>query len=100
MLKIGLFQETTIAHVRLPFTKFSTLDLLPLPKMIKLYERNVPEDSGPDTNPADIVHHFLLSICTRPGIGICFVDRGWYLHEASLLSISKASSTGSFVYSE
>jgi nucleolar pre-ribosomal-associated protein 1 len=28
--------------------------------------------------PADVVHHFLLAICTRPGIGICFKDRGWY----------------------
>jgi nucleolar pre-ribosomal-associated protein 1 len=24
------------------------------------------------------VHHFLLAICTRPGVGICFKDRGWY----------------------
>ena len=28
--------------------------------------------------PADLVHHFLLAICTRPGVGICFKDRGWY----------------------
>lgn len=24
------------------------------------------------------MHHFLLAICTRPGVGICFKDRGWY----------------------
>ena len=28
--------------------------------------------------PADIAHHFLLAICTRPGTGVCFKDRGWY----------------------
>jgi nucleolar pre-ribosomal-associated protein 1 len=28
--------------------------------------------------PADLVHHFLLAISTRPGVGICFKDRGWY----------------------
>jgi len=27
---------------------------------------------------ADLVHHFLLAICTRPGTGVCFTDRGWY----------------------
>lgn len=32
--------------------------------------------------PADLVHHFLLAICTRPGVGICFKDRGWYPRES------------------
>lgn len=27
------------------------------------------------------MHHFLLAICTRPGLGICFKDRGWYLRD-------------------
>ena len=31
--------------------------------------------------PADIAHHFLLAICTRPGTGICFKDSGWYPRE-------------------
>jgi len=31
--------------------------------------------------PADLAHHFLLAICTRPGTGICFKDRGWYPRE-------------------
>jgi hypothetical protein len=31
--------------------------------------------------PADLVHHFLLAICTRPGTGLCFKDNGWYPRE-------------------
>lgn len=31
--------------------------------------------------PADLAHHFLLAITTRPGSGICFKDRGWYSRE-------------------
>jgi nucleolar pre-ribosomal-associated protein 1 len=82
-LKIGLFQEATIAHVRLFFSfTGSIIVLLRSLKMIKLYERDAPEGSDPDKVPADIVHHFLLSICTRPGTGICFTDRGWYPHES------------------
>src|ERR1700733_765272 len=36
------------------------------------------DGAEPEHIPADLVHHFLLAICTRPGIGICFKDRGWY----------------------
>ena len=49
--------------------------------MVKLYERTVPEDKQGDHITADLVHHFLLAICTRPGTGICFRDRGWYPRE-------------------
>ncbi|KAJ7075360.1 ribosome 60S biogenesis N-terminal-domain-containing protein [Mycena crocata] len=34
--------------------------------------------NDPEHLPADLAHHFLLAICTRPGIGICFKDQGWY----------------------
>lgn len=48
---------------------------------MKLYARAVPEREGGLHVPADVVHHFLLAICTRPGQGICFKDRGWYPRE-------------------
>lgn len=48
---------------------------------MKLYDRAVPERDGGLHIPADVVHHFLLAICTRPGQGICFKDRGWYPRE-------------------
>ncbi|CAA7269153.1 unnamed protein product [Cyclocybe aegerita] len=63
-LKVGVFNELTIGH------------------LLKLYERAQPEDEDEEHIPADLVHHFLLAICTRAGVGICFKDRGWYPREA------------------
>ena len=48
---------------------------------MKLYERDRSEDKDPSRIPADLVHHFLLGLCSRPGFGICFKDRGWYPRE-------------------
>lgn len=45
---------------------------------MKLYERASAENADGDHIPADLVHHFLLATCTRPGLGICFKERGWY----------------------
>ncbi|KAF8812641.1 hypothetical protein BYT27DRAFT_7159048 [Phlegmacium glaucopus] len=59
-LKIGLFNEMIIGH------------------LIKLYDRHLSDDEDDDHVPANLVHHFLLATCTRPGTGICFKDRGWY----------------------
>ncbi|KAG9316606.1 ribosome 60S biogenesis N-terminal-domain-containing protein [Chiua virens] len=61
--KLGLFNELTVSH------------------LLKLYDRAAAESSGGEQVPADIVHHFLLAICTHPGQGICFRDRGWYPRE-------------------
>ncbi|KIK54460.1 hypothetical protein GYMLUDRAFT_1022449 [Collybiopsis luxurians FD-317 M1] len=59
--------------------------------LLALYSRTDLESSPPrgvqngpthdrdeDGVPADLVHHFLLALCTRPGQGICFRDQGWY----------------------
>ncbi len=43
-----------------------------------MYDRVDSEDDDSEHVPANIVHHFLLAICTRPGTGICFKDNGWY----------------------
>jgi len=45
---------------------------------LKLYARSDQEGSDAEAIPADLVHHFLLAVLTRPGIGLCFKDRGWY----------------------
>ncbi|KAF7365247.1 hypothetical protein MVEN_00396500 [Mycena venus] len=68
-LKIGLFSEITIAQ------------------LLKIYERANSEDDDPEHVPADVVHHFLLAICTRPGVGICFKDRGWYPRKSETDSV-------------
>ena len=36
----------------------------------------------------DVVHEFLLYICSNPGVGVCFQDAGWYTATAKT-SISK-----------
>jgi nucleolar pre-ribosomal-associated protein 1 len=53
-----------------------------LAQLAKLYDRVLPENEEADHIPADLLHHFLLAICTRPGVGICFKDRGWYPRES------------------
>ncbi|KAI6003337.1 ribosome 60S biogenesis N-terminal-domain-containing protein [Pisolithus marmoratus] len=63
-LKIGVFGEAALSH------------------LVKLYDRAAPEKEGELHVPADIVHHFLLATCSRPGQGICFKDRGWYPRES------------------
>ncbi|CCA67773.1 hypothetical protein PIIN_01597 [Serendipita indica DSM 11827] len=59
-VKIGLFGEQVLSQ------------------LTKLYARASLETPDPESKPADVVHHFLLAICTKPGIGICFKDNGWY----------------------
>ncbi|KAK7040796.1 hypothetical protein VNI00_009702 [Paramarasmius palmivorus] len=61
-VKVGVFGEVTMSH------------------LLKLYDRTADESSN-ENDPqitADLVHHFLLALCTRPGQGVCFRDRGWY----------------------
>ncbi|KAG8218153.1 ribosome 60S biogenesis N-terminal-domain-containing protein [Butyriboletus roseoflavus] len=69
--KLGLFNEVTISH------------------LLKLYDRAAAERLGGEHVPADIVHHFLLAICTHPGQGICFRDRGWYLRETDEVGLAE-----------
>ncbi|KAF8519438.1 ribosome 60S biogenesis N-terminal-domain-containing protein [Gautieria morchelliformis] len=64
-LKISLFNESVLKH------------------LLKLYDRDAPEDGTADHVPADLIHHFMLAITTRPGVGICFKSRGWYPRDNS-----------------
>ncbi|KAL1732959.1 ribosome 60S biogenesis N-terminal-domain-containing protein [Schizophyllum commune] len=73
-LKVALFGETTMGH------------------LLKLYD-------NPSDETRDVLHHFLLAICTRPGTGVCFRDRGWYpredLSDVALPSTSTTTSSTS-----
>ncbi|KAJ1598469.1 hypothetical protein NDA14_001308 [Ustilago hordei] len=58
--------------------------------VVQLYAREqehvlIHADSDAVENPsvAELAHHFLLSICTNPGFGICYPDRGWFPRKAS-----------------
>ncbi|EIN04336.1 hypothetical protein PUNSTDRAFT_146557, partial [Punctularia strigosozonata HHB-11173 SS5] len=59
-LKVAAFGEKAITNI------------------IKLYDRYIPEGAYEEEIPADLVHHFLLALCTHPGQGLCYKDRGWY----------------------
>jgi nucleolar pre-ribosomal-associated protein 1 len=77
-LKIQVFNEATIAHVGFFGGSYELYHLLCSLQIVKLYGRNEAEDDEVDHIPADVAHHFLVAICTRPGSGVCFRDRGWY----------------------
>ncbi|KZT52357.1 hypothetical protein CALCODRAFT_92465 [Calocera cornea HHB12733] len=61
--KIGVFNEWMLGQI------------------LRLYERDDKDDPSHAFSAADLAHHFLLAICTRPGVGICFADGGWYPRE-------------------
>lgn len=76
-VKIGLFGEKTLNLVG----HCTFIRKFPYPvssQLIKLYARATAEMSDPESIPADLIHHFLLALCTRPGVGLCFKDNGWY----------------------
>lgn len=47
-------------------------------QLLKLYERTSQEGQDVEQVPANVIHHFLLAICTHRGVGLCFADNGWY----------------------
>ncbi|KAI8087542.1 ribosome 60S biogenesis N-terminal-domain-containing protein [Thamnidium elegans] len=51
-----------------------------LEKLAKIYARSEEEETmdGETGIPADLVHHFLISICSVPDVGVCFRDTAWY----------------------
>lgn len=51
-----------------------------LEKLAKIYARSEEEETGAGETgiPADLVHHFLISICSVPDVGVCFRDTAWY----------------------
>ncbi len=58
--------------------------------VVQLYSREdehvlIHADTDAVENPsvAELAHHFLLSICTNSGFGICYPDRGWYPRKAA-----------------
>ncbi|KIY45257.1 hypothetical protein FISHEDRAFT_49590 [Fistulina hepatica ATCC 64428] len=67
-LKINLFNENNLMQI------------------LKLYD--VPAD-----NVRDLVHYFMLAICTRQGGGVCFKDNGWYPREVSDDGIGRTPSS-------
>ncbi|KAF4602702.1 hypothetical protein EYR40_005919 [Pleurotus pulmonarius] len=69
----GLWCDKTISRK----DKVALFNERALTELIKLYQYTEVSE-GEENSAADLIHHFLLAICARPGIGICFQDRGWY----------------------
>lgn len=51
-----------------------------LEKLAKIYARHEEEETadGETGIPADLVHHFLIAICSVLDVGVCFRDTAWY----------------------
>lgn len=51
-------------------------------ELVAMYERENDTiklvQSEEEHSISDVVHHFLLALCTHPGRGVCYVDNGWY----------------------
>ncbi|CDO76370.1 hypothetical protein BN946_scf185011.g34 [Trametes cinnabarina] len=76
----GLWSDSKIKRT----LKIQAFNETILSQLIRIYERTAPEGLDPESVPADVVHHFLLALCTHPGTGHCFHDRGWYPRETDL----------------
>ncbi|KAI9486447.1 MAG: ribosome 60S biogenesis N-terminal-domain-containing protein [Benjaminiella poitrasii] len=64
-----------------------------LEKIAKIYSRSEEEETsnGATGIPADLVHHFLISICSVPNVGVCFRDTSWYPAQANHEDVSSTS---------
>ncbi|SHO76461.1 Uncharacterized protein MSYG_0799 [Malassezia sympodialis ATCC 42132] len=67
-----LFQDTHLARS----AKAKFLHEKASQWLVALYARE--HEHAATASVADLVHHFLLSIATHPGQGVCYADRGWY----------------------
>ncbi|KAG0230650.1 hypothetical protein BGW41_002440 [Actinomortierella wolfii] len=48
-----------------------------LENIARLYARTDLESSN-ESSVAQAAHDFLMAICTKPGVGVCFQDASWY----------------------
>lgn len=79
-------------------------------ELLALYDRE--EDlitvaaTGERHSIADVLHHFMLALCTHPGRGVCYIDQGWYgrsrsnLDEGDDLQDEEAASRSSNVFNK
>ncbi|KAF9187447.1 hypothetical protein BGZ51_001294 [Haplosporangium sp. Z 767] len=58
-------------------TKISFFNTNFLVNQLKLYAHSEPIP-GSDQTIAQLVHEFMMALCTTPGVGICFQDAAWY----------------------
>ncbi|KAF9574547.1 hypothetical protein EC968_006159 [Mortierella alpina] len=63
-----------------------------LVNQLKLYTRTEAIPNS-DQTVAKLVHEFMMALCTKPGVGICFQDAAWYPPStlAATATVEKAS---------
>ncbi|KAF9403252.1 hypothetical protein BGX21_005853 [Mortierella sp. AD011] len=77
---------------------FSTSFLV---NQLKLYSRVEPVPNS-DQTIAQVMHGFMMALCTTPGVGICFQDATWYPPSTlkSLGSVEKSSEGAKHVFNK
>ncbi|KAG0365693.1 ribosome 60S biogenesis N-terminal-domain-containing protein [Gamsiella multidivaricata] len=48
-----------------------------LVNQLRLYTRTEPVPNS-DQTAAQLVHSYMMALCTTPGVGVCFQDAAWY----------------------
>ncbi|KAF9207962.1 hypothetical protein BGZ49_010158 [Haplosporangium sp. Z 27] len=76
-------------------TKISFFSTSFLVNQLKLYSR-VESVPNSDQTIAQLIHGFMMALCTTPGVGICFQDAAWYPPSTlrSTTSVEKQSGEG------
>ncbi|KAF9289666.1 hypothetical protein BGZ68_008857 [Mortierella alpina] len=74
-------------------TKISFFNTNFLVNQLKLYTRTEAVPNS-DQTVAQLVHEFMMALCTKPGVGICFQDAAWYPPSTltATTTVEKASS--------
>ncbi|KAG0305585.1 hypothetical protein BGZ98_003899 [Dissophora globulifera] len=93
---LGVLSNNIIMDNDLPRTvKISFFSTHFLTHHLKLYART---DAVPDADQtvAQVMHGFMMALCTTPGVGICFQDAAWYSPSTlkSVTSVEKSTGEG------
>lgn len=100
-LHAGLLQDERVPRAK----KVTFFNEWACEHLLALYSRSGPgdvanakaqEDSQEQVTVADLAHHFMLALCTHPGFGICYADRGWYprIHESASEAVEATGPEG------
>ncbi|KAG8902324.1 hypothetical protein FRB99_004632 [Tulasnella sp. 403] len=82
----GIMQDSRIPY-DLKLRQFNNTTLR---NIARLYRR-ADINEATSESPADVAHRFFMSMCTTPGVGICFRSRGWYPPSESATNRSDAN---------
>ncbi|CAD6972911.1 unnamed protein product [Tilletia controversa] len=77
--KLGFFNEWNCAHLLALYQRqWETVPNVTFGNLAGSDRLTVAEMRPNRPSVAELTHHFMLSLCTHPGFGICFRDDSWY----------------------